>query len=122
MAAADEHLLELLSSQIRTVPGVVATLIFAIPPSQWTDACSLGVSGDMLVRVKNLILAWNAPLFNDDEDRGALDEPLRLALAIGGMAVGLLGLGAVLRRAVRVLTRSSVTLREICTRVLLRRR
>lgn len=30
------------------------SLIFAIPPSQWTDACSLGVSGDLMVRVKVL--------------------------------------------------------------------
>jgi hypothetical protein len=25
-----------------------------VPPSQWTDACSLGVSGDMMVRIKVL--------------------------------------------------------------------
>ncbi|TAJ24399.1 MAG: hypothetical protein EPO68_01435 [Planctomycetota bacterium] len=30
------------------------SLIFAVPPSQWTDACSLGVSGDMIVRVRVL--------------------------------------------------------------------
>jgi hypothetical protein len=30
------------------------SLIFAIPPSQWTDACSLGVSGDMVVRIRVL--------------------------------------------------------------------
>lgn len=30
------------------------SLIFAVPPSAWTDACSLGVSGDMLVRIQVL--------------------------------------------------------------------
>ncbi|MBM3976677.1 MAG: hypothetical protein FJ299_06770 [Planctomycetes bacterium] len=29
-------------------------LIFAIPPSSWTNACSLGVSGDMIVRIRAL--------------------------------------------------------------------